>query len=119
MHGAEPPAPHCMRAAPGSPNPPSPPSHTPQTRTHPGRAPPRSRSRQLDALRRYGRDMTDDARRGLLDPVVGRAAEVSRVLQVLLRRTKNNPVLIGEAGGWGARGVEELEGGVAMGRGAG
>ncbi|NLG27055.1 MAG: ATP-dependent Clp protease ATP-binding subunit, partial [Chloroflexi bacterium] len=49
-------------------------------------------------LRKYSRDLTQMARDGKLDPVIGRDAEVQRVLQVLSRRTKNNPVLIGEAG---------------------
>lgn len=49
-------------------------------------------------LEKYGRDLTKAAREGKLDPVIGRDAEVLRVLQVLCRRTKNNPVLIGEAG---------------------
>ena len=51
-----------------------------------------------DALRKYGRDLTQMARLGKLDPVIGRDEEVRRVIQVLSRRTKNNPVLIGEAG---------------------
>jgi len=51
-----------------------------------------------EALTRYGRDLTDLARRGKLDPVIGRDDEVRRVVQVLSRRTKNNPVLIGEPG---------------------
>ncbi|HEY3294151.1 MAG TPA: ATP-dependent chaperone ClpB [bacterium] len=50
------------------------------------------------ALDKYGRDLTDLARRGKLDPVIGRDEEIRRVLQVLSRRTKNNPVLIGEPG---------------------
>ncbi|MGA9350680.1 MAG: Clp protease N-terminal domain-containing protein, partial [Anaerolineae bacterium] len=50
------------------------------------------------ALEKYGRDMTQLARRGKLDPVIGRDEEIRRVIQVLSRRTKNNPVLIGEAG---------------------
>jgi ATP-dependent Clp protease ATP-binding subunit ClpB len=50
------------------------------------------------ALERYGRDLTRDAREGKLDPVIGRDEEVRRVIQVLSRRTKNNPVLIGEPG---------------------
>src|SRR5205814_3537966 len=50
------------------------------------------------ALQRYTRDLTDAARRGKLDPVIGRDEEVRRVIQVLSRRTKNNPVLIGEPG---------------------
>ena len=49
-------------------------------------------------LEKYGRDLTEAAREGKLDPVIGRDSEVLRVLQVLSRRTKNNPVLIGEAG---------------------
>ena len=49
-------------------------------------------------LERYGRDLTDLARRGKLDPVIGRDDEIRRVVQVLSRRTKNNPVLIGEPG---------------------
>jgi ATP-dependent Clp protease ATP-binding subunit ClpB len=53
---------------------------------------------QYQALERYGRDLTEDARRGKLDPVIGRDDEIRRVIQVLSRRTKNNPVLIGEPG---------------------
>jgi len=50
------------------------------------------------ALDTFGRDLTELAREGKLDPVIGRAAEIERVIQILSRRTKNNPVLIGEAG---------------------
>ncbi len=50
------------------------------------------------ALERYGRDLTDLAKKGKLDPVIGRDEEIRRVIQVLSRRTKNNPVLIGEPG---------------------
>ena len=50
------------------------------------------------ALRAFGRDLTDLAKKGELDPVIGRRNEIERVIQVLCRRTKNNPVLIGEAG---------------------
>jgi len=53
---------------------------------------------KYQALERYGRDLTEQARRGKLDPVIGRDDEVRRVVQVLSRRTKNNPVLIGEPG---------------------
>jgi ATP-dependent Clp protease ATP-binding subunit ClpB len=53
---------------------------------------------RYQALNKYGRDVTLDARRGRTDPVIGRDAEIRRVLQVLSRRTKNNPVLIGEPG---------------------
>ena len=50
------------------------------------------------ALKAFGRDLTELAKKGELDPVVGRSSEIRRVTQVLCRRTKNNPVLIGEAG---------------------
>ncbi|MGD0010392.1 MAG: ATP-dependent chaperone ClpB [Terriglobia bacterium] len=53
---------------------------------------------KYQALERYARDLTELARRGKLDPVIGRNDEVRRVIQVLSRRTKNNPVLIGEPG---------------------
>jgi ATP-dependent Clp protease ATP-binding subunit ClpC len=53
---------------------------------------------KYQALKRYSRDLTEAARSGKLDPVVGRDDEVRRVIQVLVRRTKNNPVLIGEPG---------------------
>ncbi len=53
---------------------------------------------KYQALERYARDLTDLARRGKLDPVIGRDEEIRRVVQVLSRRTKNNPVLIGEPG---------------------
>lgn len=52
----------------------------------------------FEALTQYGRDLTEVARQGKLDPVIGRDAEIRRVIQVLSRRTKNNPVLIGEPG---------------------
>jgi len=50
------------------------------------------------ALEKYGRDLTDLARRGKLDPVIGREQEIRRVIQILSRRTKNNPVLVGDPG---------------------
>jgi ATP-dependent Clp protease ATP-binding subunit ClpB len=53
---------------------------------------------QYEALEKYGRDLTEQARAGKLDPVIGRDEEIRRVIQVLSRRTKNNPVLIGEPG---------------------
>ena len=53
---------------------------------------------QYQALQKYTRDLTDAARKGKLDPVIGRDEEIRRVVQVLSRRTKNNPVLIGEPG---------------------
>ncbi|MDO5700494.1 MAG: ATP-dependent chaperone ClpB [Bowdeniella nasicola] len=52
----------------------------------------------FEALKKYGRDLTEVARDGKLDPVIGRDSEIRRVVQVLSRRTKNNPVLIGEPG---------------------
>ncbi len=53
---------------------------------------------QYEALKKYARDLTEDARKGKLDPVIGRDEEIRRTIQVLSRRTKNNPVLIGEPG---------------------
>lgn len=53
---------------------------------------------EFEALERYGRNVTDLARQGKLDPVIGRVEEIRRTIQVLSRRTKNNPVLIGEPG---------------------
>ena len=53
---------------------------------------------KYQALAKFGRDLTDVARQGKLDPVIGRDEEIRRVIQVLSRRTKNNPVLIGEPG---------------------
>jgi ATP-dependent Clp protease ATP-binding subunit ClpB len=51
-----------------------------------------------DALKKYARDLTQAARDGKLDPVIGRDEEIRRTIQILARRTKNNPVLIGEPG---------------------
>ena len=53
---------------------------------------------KYQSLQKYGRDLTEEARKGKLDPVIGRDTEIRRVMQVLSRRTKNNPVLIGEPG---------------------
>jgi ATP-dependent Clp protease ATP-binding subunit ClpC len=50
------------------------------------------------ALRAFGRDLNEIAKKGNMDPIIGRASEIERVIQILCRRTKNNPVLIGEAG---------------------
>ncbi len=61
----------------------------------PGRAKPRTETRTLD---QYSRDLTDMARKGELDPVIGRETEIGRVIGILARRSKNNPVLIGEPG---------------------
>src|ERR1700738_254744 len=63
---------------------------------------------KYQALERYGRDLTALAAQGKLDPVIGRDEEIRRVIQVLLRRTKNNPVLIGEPGGGKTAIVEGL-----------
>lgn len=52
----------------------------------------------ISALERYGRDLTELAKKGKLDPVIGRDEEIRRAIQVLSRRTKNNPVLIGDPG---------------------
>ena len=74
----------------------------------PNFAPPESEAESLQesdrkdvktpALRAFGRDLSELAKRGELDPVIGRKDEIERVIQILCRRTKNNPVLIGEAG---------------------
>ena len=69
----------------------------------------------LEALEQYGRDLTDLARRGKLDPVIGRDDEIRRVIQVLSRRTKNNPVLIGEPGVGKTAIVEGLAGRIVAG----
>jgi len=53
---------------------------------------------QYESLERYGRDLTNEAKEGKLDPVIGRDDEIRRTIQILSRRTKNNPVLIGEPG---------------------
>ena len=66
-----------------------------------GKASPNSsqnRNNPSSTLLKYGRDLTESAKAGEIDPVVGREEEISRVLQILSRRTKNNPVLIGEPG---------------------
>ncbi|MFA6133696.1 MAG: ATP-dependent Clp protease ATP-binding subunit [Phycisphaerae bacterium] len=63
-----------------------------------GPATKRATKSKTPALDSFGRDLTDLAREGTLDPVIGRVDEIERVIQVLCRRTKNNPVLLGEAG---------------------
>ena len=60
--------------------------------------PPGGANGEFPALNAFGRDLTDMAEKGGLDPVIGRQNEIARVIQILCRRTKNNPVLIGEAG---------------------
>src|SRR5438874_12584130 len=57
-----------------------------------------SAEQDWEALKKYARDLTEEARQGKLDPVIGRDDEIRRTIQVLARRTKNNPVLIGEPG---------------------
>lgn len=57
-----------------------------------------TRGSDMPALRSYGRDLTEMARKKELDPVIGRTKEIERIIQILCRRNKNNPVLIGEAG---------------------
>jgi len=66
--------------------------------TAPERAPEKKGEVKTPALKAFGRDLTDIARKGEMDPVIGRQNEIERVIQILCRRTKNNPVLLGEAG---------------------
>src|SRR2546423_2593663 len=66
--------------------------------TEEGAEPTSKKDVKTPALRAFGRDLTELAKKGELDPVIGRRNEIERVIQVLCRRTKNNPVLIGEAG---------------------
>jgi len=63
-----------------------------------GQPGPQQQSQKTPALSTFGRDLTDLAGKGELDPVIGRAPEIERVIQILCRRSKNNPVLLGEAG---------------------
>lgn len=58
----------------------------------------KKKNEKTPALRAFGRDLTETAQKGEMDPVIGRTEEIARVIQILCRRTKNNPVLIGEAG---------------------
>jgi ATP-dependent Clp protease ATP-binding subunit ClpC len=67
------------------------------------------------ALKAFGRDLTEIARKGEMDPVIGRKNEIERVIQILCRRTKNNPVLLGEAGVGKTAIVEGLAQEIAMG----
>ena len=69
------------------------PESTPSGGSAPGR-----KDLKTPALKAFGRDLTELARKGEMDPVIGRKNEIERVVQILCRRTKNNPVLIGEAG---------------------
>ena len=72
----------------------------PESEQEGGEAPTGGSKKELKtpALRAFGRDLTELAKKGEIDPVIGRSSEIERVIQVLCRRTKNNPVLIGEAG---------------------
>ena len=63
-----------------------------------GPAKSRSAENMYDALNKYGIDFTEKAENGKLDPVIGRDDEIRRAIQILSRRTKNNPVLIGDPG---------------------
>ena len=57
-----------------------------------------NQNEEEDVLKKYGRDITKEAKHGKIDPVIGRDEEIRSITRVLSRRTKNNPVLIGEAG---------------------
>ena len=70
---------------------------------------------KYNALQRYTRDLTELARKGKLDPVIGRDEEIRRAMQILARRTKNNPVLVGEAGVGKTAVVEGIAGRIAAG----
>ena len=59
---------------------------------------PKTKNTKTETLQKYGRDLTEEARKGRIDPVIGRETEVERIIQILCRRTKNNPCLIGEPG---------------------
>ncbi len=72
-----------------------PPGETPEK---PPAAPEKKGEVKTPALKAFGRDLTEIARKGEMDPVIGRKNEIERVIQILCRRTKNNPVLLGEAG---------------------
>src|SRR2546421_9263108 len=74
------------------------PNFTPSETEEGGGEPTSKKDVKTPALRAFGRDLTELAKKGELDPVIGRHNEIERVIQVLCRRTKNNPVLIGEAG---------------------
>ena len=74
------------------------PGDTPQEGSSSGSANPSAGQESAPTLMQYGRDLTAAARAGELDPVIGRSEEIERIIQILSRRTKNNPVLIGEPG---------------------
>ena len=87
----------------------------------PGRAAPRGKKGKSDTptLSQFGRDLTAMAAEGKLDPVIGRSKEIERVIQILTRRTKNNPCLIGEPGVGKTAIAEGLAQKIVDGRGAG
>ncbi len=58
----------------------------------------KSKSTKTETIQKYGRDLTEEAKKGKIDPVIGRETEIERIIQILCRRTKNNPCLIGEPG---------------------
>ena len=70
---------------------------------------------KYENLEKYGRNLVDAARQGKLDPVIGRDDEIRRILQILSRRTKNNPILIGEPGTGKTAIVEGLAGRIVRG----
>src|SRR5881296_1050202 len=74
------------------------PNFTPPESEQEGQGEARGKEVKTPALRAFGRDLTELAKKGELDPVIGRKNEIERVIQILCRRTKNNPVLLGEAG---------------------
>jgi ATP-dependent Clp protease ATP-binding subunit ClpC len=78
-----------------------PPKDQPSEPVEAGKAPAKgdkNKEVKTPALKAFGRDLTEIAKKGEMDPVIGRAPEIERVIQILCRRTKNNPVLLGEAG---------------------
>jgi ATP-dependent Clp protease ATP-binding subunit ClpC len=81
----------------------------------PGEGPAGKKDIKTPALKAFGRDLTELAKKGDLDPVIGRKSEIERVIQILCRRTKNNPVLIGEAGVGKTAIAEGLAQDIAMG----
>src|SRR6201985_174319 len=82
----------------------------------PEKAPEKKAEVKPPALKAFGRDLTEIARKGEMDPVIGRSGEIERVIQILCRRTKNNPVLLGEAGVGKTAIVEGLAQDIATGK---
>ena len=83
---------------PGAKHEPEPDGEPPAPETGPGPGPGQPKEAKTPALATFGRDLTALAQKGALDPVIGRADEIERVMRILCRRTKNNPALLGEAG---------------------